>query len=163
MPSVQILPKVGENDRREWKIVGSVTDSDVGKPVKLSAGDGQVTLCSDGNAIYGWIDSIARGTDGGLVVVTLVEEGTVRATASGSVALGAAVEAGANEAAGTKPDSWGIVSTKTAVAADLADDASGALIAASVNALLAEAVAPKRVWRALIAASDGEDLIVKLD
>jgi len=162
MASVQILPKAGENFHREWKIVGAVKDTDVGKPVKLSAGDGQVTLCADGDAIYGFIDSIERGTDGGLVVVTLVEGGTVRVTASGAVALGAVVEAAANTAAGTASVKWGLVSTKAAVAADLADDASGALIAASVNALLAEALTGNRKWVALTAGVDTKDFVVKL-
>lgn len=137
MPSVQILPKVGENDRREWKMVGAVTDADVGKPVKLSAGDGQVTICSDGDAVYGFVDSIEQGTDGGLIVVTVVEAGTVRVTASGAIALGACVEAGANAALGTKPTSWGVVSTHTAAAGE-------------------------KNWMALTAAADGDDLVVKL-
>lgn len=136
MPSVQILPKVGENDRREWKIVGAITDSDVGKPVKLSAGDAQVTLCADGDVIYGFIDSIEQGTDGGLVVVTIVEQGTVRVTASGVIALGATVEAGANAAAGTAPTAWGVVSTHIAVAGE-------------------------KNWIALQAAADGDSICVQ--
>jgi hypothetical protein len=161
MASVQILPKVGEADRREWKIVGAVTDTDVGKPVKLSAGDGQVTLCSDGDAIYGFIDSVERGTDGGLIVVTLVETGTVRVTASGTVALGAIVEAGANTAAGTLPVSWGIVSTQADIAADLATDASGTEISVAVNAILAAMLLDNKKWVALTAAGDGEDFVIK--
>ncbi len=162
MAGVQILPKVGEGDRREWKIVGSVTDADVGKPVKMSAGDGQVTVCSDGDAIYGFIDSVERGTDGGLVVVTILERGSCRVSASGTIALGDIVEAGANQAVGTKPTTWGVVSTKADVAADLAVDANGTLIAASVNALLAEALVGDKKWIALHAASDTEALVIQL-
>lgn len=135
MPSVQILPKVGEGERREWKIVGAVTDSDVGKPVKLS-GAAEVTLCADGDAIYGFIDSVERGTDGGLVVVTIAEKGTVRVTASGVIALGAVVEAGANAAAGTAPTAWGVVSTHIAVAGE-------------------------KNWMALEAATDGDTICVQ--
>lgn len=163
MAGVQILPKVGENFHREWKIVGAVTDNDIGKPVKLSAGDGQVTLCADGDAaIHGWIDSVERGTDGGLVVVTLVEEGMVRVTASGAVALGAIIEAAANTAAGTAVVDYPLVSTKAAVAADLAVDASGTLIAASVNALLADALVGKKQWVAMTAGVDTENFVIKL-
>jgi len=146
MPSVQILPKVGEADRREWKIVGAITDGDVGKPVKLSAGDGQVTLSADGEEIYGFIDSVERGTDGGLVVVTLVEKGSVRATASGSVALGDILEAGANTAAGTDIVKWGIVSVHVP---DIT----------TVTTLRDSTFAKN--WIALQAAGDGEDLVVQ--
>ncbi len=146
MANVQILPKVGENDRREWKIVGAITDGDVGKPVKLSAGDGQVTLCADGDGIYGFIDSVERGTDGGLIVVTVVEKGTVRATASGTVALGDILEAGANTAAGTNIVKWGIVSVHAP------DTTTAITLAADTFA---------KNWVALIAAGDGEDLVIQ--
>jgi len=146
MANVQILPKVGENDRREWKVVGAVTDTEVGKPVKLSAGDGQVTLCSDGDEIYGFIDSIERGTDGGLVVVTLVERGSVRATASGTVALGDILEAGANAAIGTKTVKWGIVSVHVPEIT-------------SVTTLRDTTFAKN--WVALIAGSDGDDIVIQ--
>ena len=139
MAGVQILPKVGEADRREWKIVGAVTDNDIGKPVKLSAGDGQVTLCSTTDTIYGFIDTVEQGTDGGLVVVTLAESGTVRVTSGAAIALGAVVHAGVNTEAGTAVASYGIVLTHVAAAGE-------------------------KNWRALTAASGaGEDIIVKLD
>ena len=110
MASVQILPKVGENDRREWKITDAVTDADVGKPVTIS-GVATVSLCADGDLIHGFVDSIEQGTDGGLIVVTVVEKGTVRATASGAVAVGDVVDAHTQTAAGTVPVAWGLVST----------------------------------------------------
>lgn len=137
MASVQILPKVGENDRREWRVTDSgITDADVGKPVTLAAATVlAVTLATDGDVIYGWIDSVERGTDGGSTVVTVVEGGTVRVTCSGSVAKGALVESHTQTAAGTASVSYGLVSTHTPVAGE-------------------------KNWMALVAGSDGDDIVV---
>ena len=136
MANVQILPKAGEGFRREWRATGALTDNDVGKPVKLA--NDRVELCADGDAIYGFIDSVERGTDGGYVVVTVIERGTVRVTASGTLAQGAVVEAAANAAAGVaKTVNWGAVSTHTAAAGE-------------------------KNWMVLQSAADGEDTVVQL-
>jgi len=136
MPSVQILPKVGENDRREWKMVGAVTDADVGKPVTIT-GAAEVTLAVADGIIHGFVDSIEQGTDGGLVVVTVAEKGTVRASASGDVAVGDVVAADTNAALGTKPTTWGIVKA------------------------IAVPDAGQKYWIALTAAADTETVIIQ--
>lgn len=110
------LPIVGEQVNRTYTITGAITDNDIGKPVKISGTD-NVALCADGDAIYGFINSVEVGTTGGKVVVGVVVSGRVRVILSGAVALGALVEAAANTAAGTaKAGSWGLVSTHAAAA-----------------------------------------------
>lgn len=141
---------VGENLNVTYKISASVTDNDVNKPVKLSATD-KVELCNDGDAIYGFINSVERATADGLVVVGVQIAGRRHVTTSGTVAIGEVVEAATNPAVGViLTTDWGIVSTKTAVAADLgtsnvttlatelATDADGTALA---TAILANAVA----------------------
>ncbi len=138
MANVQILPKVGENDRREWRITDAgVTDADVGKPVGLDVSDVvSVELAADGDLVYGFVDSVEQGTDGGKTVVTVLEQGSCRVTASGTIAKGALVEAAANTAAGTASVAWGIVSSHTAAAGE-------------------------KNWMALTAAADGEMLVIQ--
>ncbi len=146
MASVQILPKVGENDRREWRITNSgITDADVGKPVTMPTTTLAVTLAVDGDAIYGYIDSVERGTDGGSTVITVLEHGSCRVTASGTIVKGAMVEAGTNTAAGTASVSWGIVS------AHVLDDTTTTTLVSSTFA---------KNWMALTGAADGETLVV---
>jgi len=136
---------VGENTNVTYKITGAVTDADVNKPVKLSATD-LVVLCSDGDPIYGFINSVERATADGKVVVGVQIGGRRKVTLSGSVAIGAIVEAAANTSVGVAlGQNWGIVSTKTAVASNvpvnnatsldtsLATDANGTAIATAVN------------------------------
>jgi len=166
MPTVAILPQGGtSNHHRPWEVVGltaATADADVGKPVKLSTTANCVELCADGDAIYGWIDSIESSTSNGRVVASILEDGCCRATTSGTVAVGDIVEAGANEAAGTLPTSWGVVSTKAAINADIATDASGAEIAAAVNALLADALAGgSKRWIAVTGGLTGVDIVIK--
>ncbi len=116
--SLQSLPLVGMQDNVTYKIVGAITDADVGKAVKMSATD-TVTLCSDGDAIYGFINSVEVGTEAGLVVVGVCVKGRVRVTLDGTVAIGAMVEAGAQTAAGTaKVGNWANVAAHTAAAGD---------------------------------------------
>ncbi len=116
--SLNSLPLVGGQTRATYKIVGAITDNDVGKPVKMSATD-TVTLCADGDPIYGFVDSVEIGTEGGLVVVGVVTAGRVRVTLDGTVAIGALVEGAAAAAAGTaKPTNWANVSTHTAAAGE---------------------------------------------
>jgi hypothetical protein len=143
-------------------LTAATADADVGKPVKLSATANAVDLCADGDAIYGWIDSIETSTSNGRVVAAILEKGTCRVTTSGAVAIGDVVEAGANAAAGTAPTSWGVVSTK-AVIADLIDAATGAQIATAVNALIADAAAGTQVWRAITGGTTGVDIVIAKD
>lgn len=156
--TLKALPLVGMQENVPYKIVGAITDNDVGKAVKLSATD-TVTLCADGDPIYGFINSVEIGTEDGLVVVGVLIRGRQRVTLDGDVAIGSIVECGAQEAAGTaKAGNWANVSIKAAVAADLAVDASGTLIAASVNALLADALVAKKAWVLVSGAgTDGTD------
>lgn len=139
--------EAGGNTRHTYKTNStSIDDSDIGKPVKMTATD-VVGLCSDGDAIFGFIDAIEPSTADGYPLVTVVTAGRVWVILDGDSAVGTLVEAAANTAAGAaKAGDWGLVSTKAAVAADLAVDASGTLIAASVNALLAEALLPVKQW-----------------
>lgn len=116
--SLKSLPLVGMQTNVAYKIVGAITDNDVGKSVKMSATD-TVTLCADGDAIYGWINSVEVGTEDGLVVVSVMIKGRARVTLDGVVAIGALVEAGAQAAAGTaKAGNWSNVSTHTAAAGE---------------------------------------------
>lgn len=109
---------VGQNDNVPYKIVGAVTDLDLNKPVKLSATD-TVTLCADGDNIYGFINSIEVGTEGGLVMVGVQIDGRRMVTLDGAAAVGTLVEAAANTAVGTALGAnWGLVSVHTAAAAD---------------------------------------------
>lgn len=156
--SLKSLPLVGMQTNVAYKIVGAITDNDVGKAVKTSATD-KVELCANGDTIYGFINSVEVGTEDGAVVVSVCIGGRVRVTLDGDIALNSIVESGAQEAAGAvKAGNWANVSIKSAVAADLADDASGALIAASVNALLADALVAKKNWTLISGAgTDGTD------
>lgn len=109
---------VGGQCRETWKITGAITDVDVGKPVKIASTD-LLVLCSDGDQIYGFIDTVeAGGTSDGKVVVTIVSAGRMYAILSGGSTFGGMVEAAANEVAGTaKAGTYGLVSTHTVVTA----------------------------------------------
>jgi hypothetical protein len=127
---------VGENLNVTYKISASVSDNDVNKPVKLTATD-KVELCDDGDAIYGFINSVERATADGLGVVGVQIAGRRKVITSGTVVLGAPVEAAANPAIGVVlTTDWGIVSAKTAVSAQMATNASTTTLAAAVNAIL---------------------------
>jgi len=154
---------VGMNDIVTYKCNSAVTDVDVNKPVKLSASD-TVDLCADGDGIYGFINSVEVHTLDGKPVVGVQVSGRKWVTLSGNSAVGTIVEAAANEAVSVAlATTWGVVSTKAAVAADLAVDASGTLIAASVNALLAAAIAPVKAWKVIYGAgTDTTDALVEL-
>ncbi len=146
MSSVTILPKAGEQVNHEFRIVGAITDGDVGKPVKFASADLTVELCADGDPIFGFINSIERGTDNGLIVVGVVTKGRVRVTASGSVAKNDLIEAAANTAAGTDIVKWGLVSTHSLATADVAS------LAASMFT---------KNWIALTSAVDGADFTIE--
>lgn len=110
---------VGVNTNIMYKINDSgITDADVNKPVKLLSSS-LVALCSDGNAIYGFINSVEVGTEDGKVVVGVQVDGRRWVTLDGAAAVGTVVEAAANTAAGTALGAnWGLVSVHTAAAAD---------------------------------------------
>jgi len=149
---------VGMNDIVTYKCNSAVTDNDVNKPVKLLSAD-LVELCSDGDGIYGWIDSVETHTEDGKTVVGVQVNGRRWATLSGSSAFGALVEAAANEAVSVAlATKWALVSTQAVIAAtlavNLANDANGTLIAANVNAtavavnaLMARVAAPRQQWK----------------
>lgn len=124
------------------KLIGSVVDNDIGKPFKLDTSKSDTyTLCSDGDRIDAFLVGLEAATADGLMFGTLTKSGRIRCEADGALNVGGLVEAGAPAALGTAEDNaLPKVSAKADVAADLADDASGALIAASVNAVLAEAL-----------------------
>ncbi len=111
-------PNVGENDIVTYKIVDAgITDADVNKPVKVSAAD-SVALCSDGDQIYGFINSVERHTADGKVVVGVQIGGRRKVTLDGASAVGTIVEAAANTAAGTALGAnWGLCAVHTKVAA----------------------------------------------
>lgn len=107
------LPNVGQQTIVSYKIEGAITDADLGKPVKLTGAD-IVTLCADGDPIYGFLSSIEVHPVDGKVFVGVIVQGRVRCTLSGAVTLGLTVEAAANTAAGTAiGQNWGIVSVHT--------------------------------------------------
>lgn len=109
-------PLVGEGRYNEtWLISSSVDDNDVGKPVKVStATDNLVELCSDGDQIYGFIESVETGTTDGYVKITVKAAGRVWVETSGTVVRGGMVEAAANTAAGVaKAGDYGLVSAHT--------------------------------------------------
>lgn len=135
------------------KLKGAITDNDVGKPVKLSSDTTDTfELCSDGDAIDAFIVAVDPATADGLVFATLNNGGLIRCEASGAMNVGELIEAGAVAAAGTaETNGLPLISTKAAIAADLAIDASGTLIAASVNALLAEMLLPTSAWQVVSA------------
>jgi len=116
--SLKSLPLVGMQTNVTYKIVGAITDNDVGKSVKMSATD-KVELCADGDAIYGFINSVEVGTEDGAVVVSVCIKGRVRVTCDSTIAIGAMIEAGAQEAAGSvKAGNWANVATHTAAAGE---------------------------------------------
>jgi len=108
---------VGTNRVVMYMVDGAITDADVNKPVKLSGTSDLLELCSDGDQIYGFIDSVEVSPEDGKVVCGVLIEGRTYVTLSGASAVGTMVEAGANTAAGTALTSnWGVVSTHIMVA-----------------------------------------------
>jgi len=102
-----------------WKINDSgIDDNDLNKPVKLVSSD-TVALCSDGDQIYGFINSVEQRTQDGKTIVGIQDSGRVWVQLSGASSFGALVEAGANAAAGTANSGTkkAIVSTHTKVTA----------------------------------------------
>lgn len=115
MARFTLKPNVGENVYKTFKAALAITDLDVGKPVKVAAGD-EVALCADGDQIYGFIQSVEPATVDGKKLVTVQTEGRLYVILSGASALNTIVEAAANTAAGVaKAGAYGLVSTHTAV------------------------------------------------
>lgn len=149
MNSFRMLPRVDDNEYITAKMHVAVTDADVGKPVKFYAAD-TFTLCADGDNIDGFLHSVENHTSGGKKICTIQTKGRrcVQVDDASNIALGVRVEAAAPAALNTaETNKLGKVSTKAAVIADIGDAASGAQIAAAVNAALAELKAPRRQWR----------------
>lgn len=147
MNSFKMLPRIDDNTYITAKINSAVTDADVGKPVKLSAAD-MYDLCADGDAIDGFLNSVEPHTSGGKVIGTVQIGGRRCVQLSGNVAIGALVEAGGPAALNTaETNKLGKVSTKAAVIADITDAATGAQIAAAVNAILDVVIASRKQWR----------------
>lgn len=158
--TAQIL--AGENVYRTYLTAAATTDNDIGKPVKVTA-SGFVTLCDDGDPIYGFIQSVESGTTDGYVKISVLCEGRCKVELDGASAVGTMVEAAENTAVSVaKADDYGLVATKADVAADLAVDASGTLIAASVNAILADALLPHKKWMIISGAgTDGTTAVIE--
>ena len=159
MNSFKMLPQVDDNTYVTAKMHVAVTDADVGKPVKLYAAD-TYTICSDGDDIDGFLNSVESHTSGGKVIATVQIAGRrcVQVDDASNIALGALVEAAAPATLNTaETNKLGKVSGKAAIAADLATDASGTLIAASVNAILADLITGRKRWRLISGTGLDED------
>jgi len=155
---------VGENLNVTFKSnLATLTDADVNKPVTLTAAD-TVTLATAGQNIYGFINSVERGTADGKVLLGIQVQGRRKVTLSGTAAVGALVEAATNTAAATAlGQDWGIVQAKADVAADLATDADGTAISVAVNAILAEALLPQKQWKVISGAgTTGTNALIEL-
>lgn len=147
MNSFKMLPRVDDNIYVTAKITSAVTDADVGKPMKLSAAD-TYDLCADGDAIDGFLNSVEPHTSGGVTIGTVQVGGRRCVQLSGGVTIGNIVEAAAPAALNTAETSkLGKVSTKAVVNADITDAATGAQIAAAVNASLAELLLVRKKWQ----------------
>lgn len=154
MAKFKFLPTTNVDGHFSAKLKGALTDADVGKPFKLSVDTTDTyELCADGDFIDAFLVGLEAETADGLKFGTLMGArlgDRKRVEASGALTVGGLVEAGAVAAAGTaETNGLPLVSAKAAVAADLADSASGALIATSVNALLAEAQLAAPKWRVI--------------
>lgn len=94
-------PNVGENLYQTFKASASITDNDIGKPVKLGAATDEVDLCADGNEIWGFIATVEPQTVDGKKLVTVMTRGRIYVELDGAGSRGGMVEAAANAAAGT--------------------------------------------------------------
>jgi len=149
MAKFRLLPTVDVSGYFTAKVKGAIKDVDVRKPVRLSVDvPDTYQLAADGEAIDAFIVAIDPATSDGKALCTLNGSGRVRCKADGGLTIGALVEAAANAVAGTaNAGGLPIVSAKAVVGANIANDASGTLIAAAVNAILAEAQLSVPIWR----------------
>ena len=108
----QIL--VGENDRKTYLMLATVTDNDVGKPVAPPAASDVVALAADGGEIYGFIDTVEPGLTDGKKKCTIQVGGRRKVILDGAAAVGTLVEAAANTAVSVaKAGNYGVVSVHT--------------------------------------------------
>ncbi len=149
MAKFQFKPTTNVDGYFSAKLFGAVTDNDVGKPFKLKTGTTDTyEICTDGDAIDAFLKGLEPETADGLKFGVLDNSGRQRCEMEDAANIGGLVECGTIAALGTaETNGLPVVTAKSAVAADLATDASGTLIAASVNALLAEALLPSQGWR----------------
>ena len=102
MAKFRLLPTVNVDGYFTAKIVGNVTDADVGKPVRLTTTSPDTyQLAADGEGIDAFVVGIDPATSDGLHLCTLNCSGRVRCEADGALTIGGLVEAAANGAAGT--------------------------------------------------------------
>lgn len=102
MAKFKFKPTVNVDGHFSSKLKGSLTDKDVGKPVKLSIDTTDTyELCSDGDGIDAFIVGLDPATSDGLIFGTLNNMGRVRVEASGAMTVGDYVESGVVAAAGT--------------------------------------------------------------
>ena len=156
MAKFKFMPTVNVDGYFTAKLVGNVTNVDVGKPVRLTTTSPDTyQICADGEAIDAFIVGIEPATADGLHLATLNNHGYVRCEADGALAIGGLVEAAANAAAGTA-NLGGLpyVSAKAVVAAAApTTGATVAELAAAVNAALAEMLLPVPMWRVVSSAA----------
>jgi len=97
------------------KLKASLTDNDIGKPVKLSTDTTDTyELCADGDGIDGFLTGLESATADGLVFGTINNKGMIRVEASGEMNIGDLVESGAVAAADTaETNGLPLVSTHT--------------------------------------------------
>ncbi len=139
---------VGENVYRTYKMTtNTVTDADVGKPVKISAAD-QVVICSDGDQIYGFIAAVdGGGTADGKTLVTVMVDGRIWVELDGESLVGTLVEAAANQAAGTaNPGGYGLVAPHAVVT-----DTNGTTILATI---------PRKSWMVISGTGLDESIVL---
>lgn len=104
---------VGENITATWKCSSMVTDKDINKPLTKDVSD-TLKLASDGDEVYGFLDTIDPTSEDGVRVVGAQKNGRKWVTMSGTYAVGDLVEAAANTAVDTAlANKWGEVSTHT--------------------------------------------------
>jgi|AntDeeMinimDraft_5_1070356.scaffolds.fasta_scaffold32981_1 hypothetical protein len=149
MAKFRLLPTVDVSGYFTAKVKGAIKDVDIRKPVRLAVDmPDTYQLAADGEAIDAFIVAIDPATSDGKALCTLNGSGRIRCKADGALTIGALVEAAANAAAGTaNTGGLPIVSAKAVVGADLTAGATGAQIAAAVNAILAEAQLSVPAWR----------------
>ena len=93
--------------------VGTLTDADVNKPVKFPTTSDEVVLATtDGDYIYGFIDSVETRTEDGKSVVGVQTAGRRWVTMNGSYSVGDDIDAYTNTAAATALGAnWGLAKT----------------------------------------------------
>lgn len=123
MAKFKFMELVDPSDLVTAKLADSVVDADVGKPVKLNPNlPDTYMMCTDGDAIDGFIHSVEPWTADGKTIGTVQIGGRKRVQASAATTLGALVEAGAVAAVGTaETNGLPLVSTHTAVVDNVAN------------------------------------------